>query len=158
MSEVNLQYVCGHELSVDSGFLERKEEWCGAAVTIPCPTCCRLLAEENGVFPAMFINVQRISDEMSAFVLELTEICVPLDALLQQIGYAKRARSVDELTPGGFADELPGSVWRKEFWFASSTNPFHVLALVELVKEEAHWLSNYLPDVGAVHYLDFPES
>lgn len=158
MSDVSLQYVCGHRQLADTGFLDRREELCDAAVTVPCPACCRQVAEVEGVFPAVFVNVQRLSNEMSAFVLELTEVYAPLDGLLEQTGYARRARSVDELTPACVMVDHAGSAWRKEFWFASSSNPFHVIALIELVKEEVHWLSCYLPDAGAVHYLDFPGS
>ncbi|SFN95120.1 hypothetical protein SAMN05660284_02595 [Formivibrio citricus] len=156
MSGVEVLYACGHKQVADSGLLARRGDLIDVASANPCTDCCRRIAEEAGAFPAVFVNVQRISDEMSAFVLELTEVYSPLDEILAQTGYARSARSLDELTPGGVVDEYADSVWRKEFWFSLSTDPLHVLALMELVKEETGWLSGYLPDAGAVHYLDFP--
>lgn len=155
---IDLRHACGHSQQAFEGQDDALAELDRMALSVPCPDCCRMETAKTGQYPAVFVNLQRLSDEMSAFVLEVTDVGVPLTFLLQDVGYAKRARSVDELTPGGTEPVGKGSVWRKEFWFAAATSPLYVLALHGLVKDEVTWLSRYLPDSGAIHFLDFPEA
>lgn len=102
--------------------------------------------------------MQQLPGAMSALVVEITQACQLLANLLELIGYVCREGSHDELNPGGPPRDEQCAVWRKEYWFAAATHPFHMIALIDLVKDEVHWLETYLPGSDAVHYLGFPLS
>lgn len=102
--------------------------------------------------------MQQLPGAMSALVVEITQACQLLANLLELIGYVCREGSHDELHPGGPPKDEQCPVWRKEYWFAAATHPFHMIALIDLVKDEVHWLETYLPESHAVHYLGFPLS
>lgn len=153
----SVTYLCGHKTIPELDLLASREELYRAAESFSCPACCRESAITLGMNTQVYVNMQSLSDDMSALVLEVTQCCPPLENLLALTGYARRARSLDELNPGGKPKDERKAVWRKEFWFAAATNPFHVIALIELVKDEARWLQDYLLQPDAVHFLDFPE-
>lgn len=152
-----VKYQCGHECQADPELFSNREELYRAAESFPCPDCCRNSTLELQFDPVIYVNMQKLSHEMSALVLEVTQCCPSLENLLTLTGYTRRGRSLDELTPGGKPKNERHAVWRKEFWFAASTNPFHVIALTDLVKDEARWLATYLPAEDPVRYLDFPD-
>lgn len=153
-----IKYLCGHQYPPDPDIHANREELYRAAESFPCPECCKGSARVLHIDTLVYVNMQSLSEEMSALVLEVTQCCPPLENLLALTGYSRRGRSLDELTPGGQVWNDHHAVWRKEFWFAAATNPFHIIALIDLVKEEAHWLSHYLPGgADAIRYLDFPQ-
>jgi hypothetical protein len=153
-----LTYKCGHSHSKThfEDFEEYQAALIESAVSFLCPQCCRaqfVLLELNC---QAYANLVQMSSEMSAFTIEVSQVIDPLSELLEVNGYQQRAPSVDELTPGGEPFDLPHSVWRKEFWFANSTDPEHVVALMNHLKQEMDWLSTYLPKGKAgVHYGEF---
>ncbi|MDR3412163.1 MAG: hypothetical protein P4L87_14665 [Formivibrio sp.] len=151
-----ITYRCGHEEFLEWSAMTSREDLYRAAEIFPCPGCCRLSANESQLDTQVFVNMQQLSEGMSALVVEVTQVCVLLEELLALMGYVRREGSLDELHPGGAPRDEQHAVWRKEFWFAAATSPFQVIALLDLVKDEARWLSNYLPEPNAVHYLGFP--
>ncbi len=136
--------------------MSSREDLYRAAEVFSCPVCCKESASALQLETQVFVNMQQLSDEMSALVLEVMHACRPLEDLLALTGYVRREGSRDELSPGGLPGDGPHAVWRKEFWFAAATHPFHVIALIDLVKDEARWLETYLPESSAVNYLGFP--
>lgn len=150
-----LTYACGHKLPSPINVSNHRESLYLAAVSFSCPRCCKESAEYHHLKTQVYVNMQRLSDDMSALVLEVTRVSEPLEQLLEFTGYTRRAQSLDELNPGGEVSDASRAVWRKEFWFAAVTNPFHVISLIDLVKDEAQWLREYLSDSSAVHFLGF---
>lgn len=149
-----MTYLCGHQASFEhSKLFSGDSDY--AARAFPCPSCCRATALQAGA--QVFVNMQKLSDEMSAIVLEVTDAYPLLERLLERDGYSHHGRSLDEFNPGQLiSGSAEDQAWRKEYWFASNTEPGHVVALIGLVKEEVSWLEEYLPHPGSVHYLDFP--
>lgn len=151
-------YLCGHEHSREA--YERADDhsqtlsW--AAITLPCPACCKDSLQELDLSPQVYVNLQQISPGMAAFVIEVSDVVQPLDGVLELTGYIRRAASADELHPGGDVFDLPCAVMRKEYWFASETEPMHVVALLRHLKQEMRWLETYLPaGERAIHFADF---
>lgn len=153
-----VRYGCGHQYLTDLDSWVKRNEWYRLAEPLACSECCKISAVELGINTQVYVNMQRLSEKMSALVLEVTEVCPLLEALLIASGYSRCGRSLDELSPGGAAECGPYAVWRKEFWFAVDTDPLHVIALIDLVKEEARWLADYLPNPYPVRYFEFPPS
>ena len=153
-----VEYLCGHkEFPSCEALSSRANLYCDAE-SFPCPCCCKDSAQSLLVSTQVFVNMQYMSVEMSALVLEVVDAYPFLERILRRAGYAQKSPSRDELTPGdAVAFESSCMVWRKEFWFDVDTNPLHVIALIDVVKDEVAWLEGYLPQAQAVHYLDFPD-
>ncbi|WP_373975857.1 hypothetical protein NT239_03580 [Chitinibacter sp. SCUT-21] len=153
-------YKCGHAYAayeVD----HRKEhfaELVDSAKHFLCPDCCRAEFKLLELNCQAYANLQQMSPDMSAFIIEVTKVISPLSDILLLNDYQQRAPSLDELTPGGEPLDLPHAVWRKEFWFANNTNPMHVVMLMEHVKQEIDWLASYMPSgKSAAHFGQFVE-
>jgi hypothetical protein len=153
-------YRCGHAYPAVQ-FDERKEhlaELVATGQTFLCPDCCRAAFALLELNCEAYANLQQMSPDMNAFVIEVTRVISPLSDILALNDYQERAPSVDELTPGGEPLDLPHTVWRKEFWFANDTNPVHVVMLMEHVKQEITWLASYMPSgKSAAHFGQFVE-
>lgn len=150
-----MSYLCGHKISAMPNKLMDSEDAAHRVRIFPCPECCKAAAV--GSRARVFVNLQKISEEMSAIVLEVVDVYPLLAQMLMRDGYSPHGRSRDELHPGqSLAGTGEDSVLRKEFWFAASTEAAHMVALIDLVKDEVSWLEQYLPQPGAVLYLDFP--
>ena len=141
------KYTCGHTHSAQAYDLadNHSQALCWAATSCPCPQCCLQTLDELNFHPEVYVNLQQLSPGMAAFVIEVSDVNPPLDSVLVLTGYARRAPSADELTPGGVAVDLSTAVWRKEYWFANETEPTHVIVLLRYLKQEIHWLETYLP-------------
>ncbi|GHD55692.1 hypothetical protein [Jeongeupia chitinilytica] len=127
-------------------------------VAFTCPECVAEVTRRAGLDTRAYVNMQQISPGMAAFVIEVSQTHDELGKLLAAIGYARRGKSLDELTPGIEVLEDDGCVWRKELWFATNTDPRHVVALIQHIKLEAAWLGSYLPrEMAAVQYFAFPD-
>lgn len=150
-----MSYLCGHKVQFMPEKLIDSDDAACLVKMFPCPACCRATAANFQ--PELFVNLQKLSADMSAIVLEVVQAYPLLSQLLERDGYSRHGRSLDELHPGGSVSAAQkDSVLRKEFWFAASTEPAHVVALLDLVKCEVSWLEQYLIQADAVHYLDFP--
>lgn len=154
----NQVYKCGHAHLADQ-LDESKEHLASlmnSAKDTLCPECCRVEFQLLELDCQAYANLQHMSSEMSAFVIEVSGIIEPLSSILAQNDYQQRAPSIDELTPGGEAFDLPHSVWRKEFWFANTTDPVHVVMLMDHLKQEMDWLASYMPSGKAgMHFGQF---
>ncbi|QLI80356.1 hypothetical protein HZU75_01735 [Chitinibacter fontanus] len=151
-------YKCGHAHPI-LPYDERKEHFAELVETgkaFLCPQCCRTEFKLLELKCEAYANLQQMSPEMCAFVIEVTRVISPLSEILALNDYQQRAPSIDELTPGGDPLDLPHAVWRKEFWFANNTNPVHVVMLMEHVKQEIDWLASYMPSgKSAAHFGQF---
>ncbi|WP_255987950.1 hypothetical protein [Chitinolyticbacter albus] len=146
-----MTHRCGHPLSSVPA-IEQHEAYLIRAA-FPCQHCLCEMARKQALDTHAYVNLQQLSPGMAAFVVEVTRTSDELGDLLAAVGYAKRGRSRDELTPGELASGAADEVWRKEFWFATSTDPQHVISLVDHIKLEMSWLGEYLP--GGVTSIDF---
>ncbi len=150
-----LTHRCGHPLS--NGPLFEQDEAYLIRAAFPCAHCLREMARKQSLETHAYVNLQQLSPGMAAFVVEVSQGSDELGDLLAAVGYAKRGRSRDELTPGATARGDADEVWRKEFWFATSTDPRHVVSLVDHIKMEMSWLGEYLPGGAAsVDFCSFP--
>lgn len=151
-------YKCSHE-HPEQDLDERKEHYnslVASGLEFLCPDCCRAEFKLLELDCQAYANLQQMSPEMSAFVIEVTRVISPLSEILALNDYQQRAPSLDEVTPGGEPLDLPHAVWRKEFWFANATNPSHVVMLMEHVKQEMDWLATYMPSgKSAAHFAKF---
>lgn len=151
-----IEYKCGHKAFPTGEVLSSREGLYRDAECFPCPECCKKAAYSASHQTRVFVNMQRMSSEMSALVLEVADAYPFLEKILYQTGYSKKKSAQDELTlEGALCGEAAFMVWRKEFWFAVDTDPLHVVALVDLVKDEVSWLEGYLPHAQSVSYLSF---
>ncbi len=153
-----VKYGCGHPYLTDRDSWVRLGHLYRIAEPLACSECCKTSALKLGIDTLIYVNMQRLSEKMSALVLEVTEVCPSLEALLLEADYCRHERSLDELNPGDVTGGEPHAVWRKEFWFAADTDPLHVISLIDLVKDEARWLASYLPNPYPVRYFEFPPS
>lgn len=152
-----VEYLCGHKEFPSGDVLSSRAGLYCDAESFPCPCCCKDSAHSHLLNTQVFVNMQCMSVDMSAFVLEIVDAYPFLEKILRRTGYAQKSPSLDELTlSDASASESSYMVWRKEFWFALDTHPLQVIALIDLVKDEVGWLEAYLPRAQAVHYLDFP--
>ncbi|XZG69835.1 hypothetical protein ACTSKR_14435 [Chitinibacteraceae bacterium HSL-7] len=152
-----MSFRCGHALDELNGDVAHQEAALIRAA-FPCPDCLVAFARRQQCTTRIHVNLQKIAPGMAAFVAEVADACDEFGSLLATLGFARRARSRDELTPGGEVADASRGVWRKEFWFAVSTEPHLVVMLDAHVKSEMHWLSCYCPDgIKAVDYFSFPE-
>ncbi|TJZ75676.1 hypothetical protein [Chitiniphilus eburneus] len=152
-----LTHRCGHTLQEMSPVFDQHEAYLIRAA-FPCPHCMAELARRYELQTRVYTNMQQVAPGMAAFVVEVSRPVDELGDLLSVVGYGRRRPSLDELNPGGTAEGAADEVWRKEFWFATNTDPLHVVALVEHIKLEMNWLGGYLPaGMGGVEFCKFPE-
>ncbi|WP_157670009.1 hypothetical protein [Chitinibacter sp. GC72] len=153
-------YRCGHAYPVQDGD-DRSEHLADLmqnSLGYMCPACCRAEFQLLDLDCQAYANLVQMSSDMSAFVIEVTQVISPLSEVLALNDYQQRAPSIDELHLGGEPLDLPHSVWRKEFWFANNTDPMHVVVLMEHVKQEIDWLAAYMPSgKSAAHFSQFIE-
>jgi len=149
-----MKFRCGHEVSIpDVGDVVR--EFVEAARDFDCPICQQERLHVLAVEACIFVNMQRLSPGLVAYVVEVSDVGSELRDILKMAGYVLSRASHDELTLA--EDGQVGKVWRKEYWFADDTPPLHAVALLTLLKQEIAWLATYLPQgAKAVHYWDFP--
>jgi hypothetical protein len=149
-----MQFRCGHEVSIpEVGDVVR--EFVEAARDFDCPICQQEWLHSRSFDASIFVNMQRLSPGLVAYVVEVPDVAGDLRDILKMAGYVLSRASHDELTL--VEDGQFGKVWRKEYWFADDTPPQHAVALLTLLKQEIAWLATYLPQGGkAVHYWDFP--
>ncbi|AOY01750.1 hypothetical protein [Jeongeupia sp. USM3] len=151
-----MTYRCGHTLQPLAHAFEQHEAFL-IRVAFPCPACIAEISRRASLDTQAYVNMQQLSPGMAAFVIEVDQTHDEFGKLLAAIGYARRGRSRDELTPGIEVVGDDGCVWRKELWFATNTDPRHVVALIQHVKLEASWLGGYLSrGLAAVQYFAFP--
>jgi hypothetical protein len=149
-----MRFRCGHEMTIpEVGEVVR--EFVDAAREFDCPMCQQEHLHQSAQDACIFVNMQRLSPGLVAYVVEVCGVAGDLQHILKMAGYVLSRASHDELTLTD--DGLLARVWRKEYWFADDTPPQHAVALLTLLKQEITWLSTYLPQGGkAVHYWDFP--
>lgn len=153
MSE-NQQYPCGHCIDVSAANDLYGDFWKGG-LDFDCPDCQKQKMIAAGIDPTIYINMQKISAAMVAFVVEIQGVQTIWSELLTASGYVLSPKSQDEFTRSTQDEEQ--QVWRKEYWFASDTHPRHVTALLIMLKQEMRWLACYLPrGKSAVDFWDFP--
>ncbi|MBM3116258.1 hypothetical protein [Jeongeupia naejangsanensis] len=151
-----MTYRCGHALQALPSSFEQNEAFL-IRVAFTCPDCIAEITRRAVLDTRAYVNMQQISPGMAAFVIEVSQTHDELGKLLAAVGYVRRGKSLDELTPGIEVVEEDGCVWRKELWFATNTDPRHVVALIQHIKMETAWLGSYLPgEMAAVQYFSFP--
>ncbi|WP_273428891.1 hypothetical protein [Chitinibacter tainanensis] len=152
------QHRCGHK-PILQAFTELEahlQHLVFQSLAFACPTCCRDGFIALDLNCQTYANLQVQNEQMSAFVLEVSQVISPLDELLAMVGYQQASAAIDEYQQPAEPLDIEHAVWRKEYWFATNASPELVLQLMHLVKQELSWLAMYLPaGKAAVHFGSF---